>query len=200
MDEAWSPLLSWLGTFALAIALAAAAGLRAWLPLLVAGALSKLGIANLGASFAWLGAWPALTLFGAATVFEIAGDKIPVIDHLLDAIGTFIRPLAGALAAAATLVHIQDPLVALAIGLVVGAPIALAPHAAKATLRGVSTGTTAGLANPLISLVEDATALMISVLAFLIPILTVLLLALCGWLTWRWLRAKTRRRGATAAP
>jgi hypothetical protein len=190
----WSSMLSWIGTLALAVGLAAAAGLRAWLPLLVAGALSRLEIANLGPSFAWLGSWPALSLFGGATVLEVAGDKIPVVDHVLDAVGTFIRPLAGTLAAAAALVHIHDPLVALVVGLIVGAPIALGPHVAKTTLRGVSTGTTAGLANPLISAVEDGVSLLISVLAFLVPVLTVLLIALGAWLLWRWLRRRPVRR------
>ena len=188
-----SSLLSWVGTLALAIALAAAAGLRAWLPLLVAGVLSKLEVADLGASFAWLGSWPALSLFAGATVLEVAGDKIPVVDHALDAVGTFIRPLAGTLAAAAALVHIDDPLVALVVGLIVGAPVALAPHVAKTTLRGVSTGTTAGLANPLLSVIEDALSLLITVLAFLVPVLTVLLVAMGAWLLWRWLRRRQRR-------
>jgi hypothetical protein len=188
-----SSLLSWIGTLALAIALAAAAGLRAWLPLLVAGVLSKLEVADLGASFAWLGSWPALSLFAGATVLEVAGDKIPVVDHALDAVGTFIRPLAGTLAAAAALVHIDDPLVALVVGLIVGAPVALAPHVAKTTLRGVSTGTTAGLANPLLSVIEDALSLLITVLAFLVPVLTVLLVAMGAWLLWRWLRRRPRR-------
>jgi len=189
-------VFSWIGTLALAIALAAAAGLRAWLPLLVAGVLSKLGVAALGASFSWLGSWPALGLLGGATLLEVAGDKIPVIDHVLDAVGTFIRPLTGTLAAAAALVHIQDPLVALVLGLILGAPVALVPHVAKSTLRGVSTTTTASLANPLLSVIEDALSLIITVLAFVVPILTALLVVTGAWLTWRLLR----RRRASRAP
>jgi apolipoprotein N-acyltransferase len=78
--------------------------------------------------------------------------------------------------------------IALVIGLVIGAPIALAPHAAKTTLRGVSTATTVGLASPIVSVVEDTLALVLSVLAFLVPILTALLVATCAWLVWRRLR------------
>jgi hypothetical protein len=199
MDEVavGGSLFSWIGTLALAVTLAAVAGLRAWLPLLVAGVLSKLGVADLGASFGWLGSWPALGLLGGATAIEVAGDKIPVVDHALDMVGTIIRPLTGTLAAAAALVHIQDPLIALVIGLCVGAPIALAPHVAKSTLRGVSTGATAGLANPLLSLVEDGVSLMLTVLAFFVPILAALLVGCCAWLLWRWLR---RRRGSARPP
>jgi hypothetical protein len=185
---------SWVVTVALAVGLAAAAGLRAWLPLLVAGGAARLGVADLGPGFAWLASWPALGLFGVATLIEIAGDKIPVVDHVLDAVGTFIRPLTGTVAAAAALVHVDDPLIALVLGLVVGAPAALAPHVAKSTLRGVSTGTTAGLANPFLSLLEDALSLFIAVLAFLVPLLALLFVVAGVWLTWRWLG----RRRATA--
>ncbi len=195
----WSSVGSWIGTLALAIALAAAAGLRAWLPLLVAGVLSKLGVAALGPGFAWLGSWPALGLLGGATVLEIAGDKIPVVDHALDAVGTFMRPLTGTLAAAAALAHIQDPLIALVLGLVLGAPVALAPHVAKSALRGVSTTTTASLANPLLSIIEDGLSLVITVLAFLVPVLTVLLIAAGTWLIWRWLRRMRAPRTPSAA-
>jgi hypothetical protein len=195
-DTLWPTAFSWLGTVALAVVLAAAAGLRAWLPLLVAGVVSRLGVADLGASFTWLGSWPALGLLAVATVIEIAGDKIPVVDHALDAVGTFIRPLTGALAAAAALVHIQDPVIALVVGLVVGAPVALAPHVAKTTLRGVSTGTTAGLANPFLSLLEDIVSFFIAMLGFLAPLVALLLVLSAVWFSWRWLR----RRRSVAAP
>lgn len=198
MEDAsnWSTALSWVGTLALAVALAAAAGLRAWLPLLAAGVLSRLGVADLGASFGWLGSWPALALLGTATVLEIAGDKIPVVDHVLDGIGSIMRPLTGALAAAAALVHIEDPMIALVLGVVVGAPIALAPHLAKSSVRSISTGTTAGIANPFLSLVEDALSLIITLLAFLVPVLAALLVLSGAWFIWRWLR---RRAPSTPA-
>lgn len=191
-----SAVFSWVTTISLAVALAASAGLRAWLPLLVAGVLARAGIADLGDGFGWLASWPALGLFGLATVLEIAGDKIPALDHGLDVVGTFVRPLTGALAAAAALAQIHDPMIALVIGLLVGAPTALAPHAAKASARAVSTGTTGGLANPVISVLEDITAFAVAVLAFVIPIVVAALVIVAGWLGWRWVR---RRRRTTAA-
>lgn len=202
MDDpsAWSTAFSWMGTVALAVTLAAVAGLRAWLPLLAAGILSRLGIADLGASFGWLGSWPALSLLGGATVLEVVGDKIPAVDHVLDAVGTVVRPLTGTLAAAAALVHVQDPLIALVIGLVVGAPIALAPHAAKTTLRGVSTTTTAGLGNPVLSLIEDGVSLVLTLLAFVVPLLAASMVALLLWLAWRWLRRRLPPSPAATGP
>ncbi len=194
MDRAL--LTDFLPTLALAIALAASAGLRAWLPLLLAGALARLGVFDLGSSFQFLASNKALVLFGVATVVELVGDKLPAVDHVLDLIGTPLRPAAGALLAASVLGTVSDPLTALVIGTVVGAPSALVPHAAKAALRSVSTATTGGLANPVLSLIEDVLSVLTFVLAVLVPLVVVALLGLTLYVASRWLR---RRRAAASA-
>jgi hypothetical protein len=165
-----------LPTIALAIALAACAGLRAWLPLLLAGTLSRLGLLTLGSSFAFLGSNKALLLFGIATVVELVGDKFPAVDHALDLIGTPLRPAAGALLAASVLGQISDPLTALALGTALGAPAALVPHAAKSALRTASTALTAGIANPFLSFLEDGLTVVLFLVAVVLPILVVALL------------------------
>src|SRR5512142_1820677 len=184
-----------LPTLALAIALAAAAGLRAWLPLLLAGALSRAGVLDLGASFQFLSSNKALLLFGVATLIELIGDKVPAVDHALDLVGTPLRPAAGALLAASVLGTVTDPLTSLVLGTAVGAPSALVPHAAKAALRAASTTVTGGLANPLLSFLEDAISIVTFVLAVLVPLLVVAALGFTLYLASRWLR----RHRATAA-
>jgi hypothetical protein len=187
-------LTEFLPALALAIALAASAGLRAWLPLLLAGSLARLGVLDLGPSFQFLSSDKALVLFGVATAIELIGDKIPVVDHALDAIGTPLRPAAGAVLAASVLGTVTDPLTSAVLGTAVGAPSALVPHAAKSVLRAASTTVTGGLANPFLSFLEDAIAIVTFVLAVLMPLLVVALLGLTLYLAARWL---TRRR-ATA--
>jgi len=169
-------LSEFLPALALAIALAASAGLRAWLPLLLAGGLARAGVLDLGDSFSFLASNKALVLFGVATVIELVGDKVPTIDHALDIIGTPVRPAAGALLAASVLGTVSDPLTALVLGTAVGAPSALVPHAAKTALRTVSTTLTGGLANPILSFLEDAISLITFILAILVPVLVVALL------------------------
>lgn len=176
----------WVMAVALGIGLAACAGLRAWLPLFLAGLLARLGIVELGESFRFLSSTIALVLFGVATVAEIAADKIPALDHALDVASTVIRPLAGALLAASAIYQIKDPLIALAVGVIVGAPTALAPHAAKSALRAASSATTAGIANPVISLIEDGLAVALFVLVVVLPILSLAFVALTVWLFLRW--------------
>ncbi len=169
-------------SLALAIALAACAGLRAWLPLLLTGLLARFDYLNLGTSFQFLESDRALVLFAVATLIELLGDKFPAVDHALDAIGTLLRPAAGVLLAASVLWQVQDPLVALGLGLIVGAPSAVVPHAAKSALRAVSSTLTAGIANPLLSLLEDVIAIGLFALAVLLPLLAALLVALTALL------------------
>jgi len=181
-------LTEFLPALALAIALAASAGLRAWLPLLLAGGLARLGVLDLGPSFQFLASNRALVLFGVATAIELIGDKIPAIDHALDVIGTPLRPAAGALLAASVLGTVTDPLTSVVLGVTVGAPSAFVPHVAKSALRSASTTVTGGLANPLLSILEDAISVLTFVLAVLLPLLVVLLLGLTLYLAARWLR------------
>jgi hypothetical protein len=169
---------SWTGFLAclvLALSLAACAGLRAWLPLFLAGALARFGLFELGRSYAFLGSNRALLLFGLASLVEIAADKIPAVDHALDLASTVIRPLAGALLAASVFGRVTDPVLSAALGVAVGAPAALVPHAAKAGLRAASTVTTAGLANPLLSVTEDLSTVVLFVIALVAPIIVALL-------------------------
>ena len=190
-------LAEFLPALAMGIALAAAAGLRAWLPLLAAGGLARLGVLELGPTFRFLASDKALAILGLATVIELVGDKIPVVDHALDLLGTPLRPLAGAVLAASVLGTVTDPLTATLLGVAVGAPTALVPHVAKSALRAVSTTATAGLANPALSFVEDAVTVVLLILAVLIPVVVVALVVATFFLATRWLRR--RRSLATAA-
>jgi hypothetical protein len=175
-----SSLPEHLYTVGLAVALAACAGFRAWLPLLLAGSVARLGFLDLGPAFQFLASDKALIIFAAATVLELVGDKIPAVDHALDVIGTPLRPAVGALLAASVLGFVPEPLTALVLGVAVGAPAALVPHAAKSALRAASTVLTGGLANPILSVLEDVITIALFALALLVPLLVVLLVVLAG--------------------
>ena len=76
------------------IGIAAAAGLRAFLPLFAMGIAQRFGIIGLHAKFEWLSSDVALVALGAATLIEVLADKVPVVDHFLDMAATFLRPIA----------------------------------------------------------------------------------------------------------
>jgi hypothetical protein len=134
---------------------------------------------------------PALWALGIATVLELAGDKVPVVDHALDAVGTLIRPAAAWLGAFALLQGWGSPWAQIA-ALVLGAG-ALAVHGAKAKTRLGSSLATAGHANPLLSVLEDSGAIVLVVTAILVPLLALALVLALVWVARRW-----RRRGAPA--
>jgi hypothetical protein len=197
------PAVSWtevVPAIALAIGLAACAGLRAWLPLLLTGGLARSGVIEVGPSFAFIASDRALILFGVASVVEILADKIPAVDHALDALGTVLRPAAATVLAASVFGSFADPVTALALGAAVGAPTALVPHAAKSVLRAASSAFTAGLANPVLSVLEDLIALALFVLSVLVPVLAGGLVLLAAWVIARRLRRRTQAAPAAGLP
>ena len=54
------------------LGLAAACGLRVFLPLFIASIGIKMGLLSVGGPFEWLGSNAAVVLFGTATVVEVA--------------------------------------------------------------------------------------------------------------------------------
>ena len=196
------PAVSWtevVPAVALAIGLAACAGLRAWLPLLLTGALVRADVIDIGASFGFIATNRALILFGVASLVEIAADKVPAVDHALDALGTVLRPAAATVLAASVFGSFTDPLTAVALGAAIGAPTALVPHAGKSMLRAASSALTAGVANPVISVLEDLIAVALFVLAVLLPLLAGALVLLTAWLILRRIRRRMAPPLSTAS-
>ena len=179
---------NWLLALAAGVGIAAACGLRAFLPLLFLGAAQRMGLVHLRPEAEWLASNLALLALGVATVLEIAADKIPVLDHALDAMATVLRPVAAWLGAFAVLGQWPSPWSQIAALVLAG--LTLGVHALKSVARVGSTATTLGHANPLLSGVEDALAFAFC-WAVIVPILALLALAFGAWLLFRTRRART---------
>jgi Domain of unknown function (DUF4126) len=177
---------SWLAVGA-GVALAAACGLRAFLPLLLVGAAARGGLVELAPSVHWLASDPALIALAVATVVELAADKIPVVDHALDTVGMVLRPAAAWLAAYSLLVHWPAPWGQIAA--LLPALMALGVQGAKAKIRLGSTALTLGTGNPMVSVVEDLVSFALSAAALIAP-----WLALIGLLVLILVLARRRRR------
>jgi hypothetical protein len=161
---------------ALGTGLAATAGLRTFLPLVAVGLAGRIGLVTLAPAFAWLGSTPALTIFGAAIAVEIVADKVAGVDHLLDLAATVIKPCVGALLVASVATD-WSPLGVTLASILAGGGVAGVVHLGKAKLRLISTATTGGLGNALLSLAEDLGALAGAVLALLAPLVLLAALA-----------------------
>jgi hypothetical protein len=179
MDVSFESLLS----IALGIGLAAAAGFRVFVPLLVAGIAARAGIMPLTDAFQWLASTPALLMLGTAAVFEVLAYYFPGVDHLLDLIAGPAAIGAGVVASAAVMADIP-PAVMWPIAIIAGGGIAGLSKGATALLRAKSGAITAGLSNPLIATVETVGAAGIAILAVVVPLLCLaIVVALLYWAT-----------------
>jgi len=160
----------------------------------VLGFMGKLELAE---SFMWMSSPVALACFGTAVVVEIGADKIPAVDHSLDALGVVVKPVAAAIASASMVTEF-DPLLAIVLGLIVGGTLAEAVHLVKAKVRLASSALTVGVANPVISVAEDVIALLATIISFLIPIvvITAVLSFLGGAVWWLWRRVGRSKAAA----
>lgn len=184
----------------LGLGLSASTGLNTFLPLLLLSAAARFHIAGieLGTKFEWLTSDAAMIALIVACIIEIIGDKVPALDHFLDTVGTFLRPMAGALVSASVLTGV-DPKVAAILGIVIGAPTSLGLHTLKAGTRVASTATTFGCANPIISLIEDVISFSLSIVAIFAPLVVPVALAILVFALWR-LMKRIRRGSAPTTP
>jgi len=120
-------------TIALSAGLAWASGLRLYLVVFLAGALSYFGYLQLPATLSILHNPLVIGTAGIMAFAELIADKIPAFDSLWDSFQTFIRIPAGALLAAFALGDV-DPSWMLAAGLI-GGTITASTHFAKAGTR-----------------------------------------------------------------
>lgn len=197
VSAAAGPLQTWVMPALLGLGLASATGLRTFLPMLMLAVAAKFGFfgVRLIDQMDWLASWPAIAALTVAAVAEFAGDKVPAIDHALNAVGYVSRPVAGAIAAGSVFWGV-DPTAAAIAGVIVGAPAALAFNAAQTGVRVGSTTTTGGLGNPVVSLIEDVLSFATVIVAFLAPILIPVVLVILAIAVFRLAR---RIRGRTEA-
>jgi hypothetical protein len=152
-----------------AFGLAAAAGLNAYVPLLVVALLARFtDWVRLAPPYDTLTHPAIIGLLLALALIEFLADKIPAVDAANDLLQTAIRPAAGAILFGAQTGAIRElhPALALACGLLIAGGI----HGLKAALRrAVQVGAPplAPLTTPLLSLLEDLAALALSLIALL---------------------------------
>jgi Domain of unknown function (DUF4126) len=167
----------------LGIGLAAAAGFRVFLPLLVMGLAVKGGYLPITESFQWISTTPALLMLAVAAVAEVIAYYIPIFDNLLDGLAS---PTAIGAGIAMTYAVMGDmpPMLKWTLAIIAGGGAAAATQGATTLLRGTSTATTGGLANPVLATTEIAGAIGMSLLAIIFPYLAlvvVLIFIVIGW-------------------
>jgi hypothetical protein len=180
-----------------AFGLSASAGLNAYIPLLVVALLARFtSLIKLSSPWDTLTSGWVIALLVVLSLVEFFADKIPAVNHVNDAIQTFVRPVAGALvfAASAQVITEMHPVLSLSAGLILAGGV----HAVKAAaVRPAVTATTGGVGNVPVSILEDVVSTVLSILAVIIPVfvaaITILITPFLVWWLWR------RSRRASAA-
>lgn len=179
----------WLSIL-IGVGLATACGLRVFIPLLVVSATTHFGHLPLSAGFHWMGTTSALIAFSVAAGIEIAGYYVPWIDHALDVIASPAAVVAGTMVSVALMADV-DPFYKWALGVIAGGGMAGLVQGTTVVARGASTVTTGGIANPLFATFELVGAVVVSVLAVVVPIaMVVSVVLLLALIIWRLLRRR----------
>jgi hypothetical protein len=154
----------------LGISLSAACGFRIFVPPLVMSLAALYGDFPLTSEFEWLGTYPAAIALGVATVVEILAYYIPVIDSWLDLIEIPTAIVVGTILTAASLGDV-NPLLQWTLAVIAGGGTAGIIDSATSLARLTTTGMTGGVGNFLVATTEALCSAVLSLLAFLLPLL-----------------------------
>lgn len=174
------------------IGLAATCGFRIFVPLFVMGIAGLSGYIEIGSGFGWIASYPAVIVFGIATVIEIAAYFIPIVDNILDQISIPVSIVAGIIVFASVVADI-DPILKWTLAVIAGGGVATATSLLSNGVHAVSTLTTAGAANPGVSAVESLTSVFMTILSIVLPVVSLIVIVLITILIVRYLqRAKKK--------
>jgi ABC-type xylose transport system permease subunit len=173
------------------LGLSAACGWNTFAPLLVLALADRItsgDILGTGTGvaadhpFAFISSLAGILVWLGLTTLELVLDKIPRLDHALDALGSVLRPGTGALCfmAIGNHDHSIHPVIAMAFGLVIGGAV----HWDKARRRLELAANSLGLGTPFVSMVEDGVSILTSICSLLLGILGPIA-AVMSWLAVR---------------
>jgi hypothetical protein len=171
MEIDWGHAVLSLGV---GVGLAAAAGLRVFVPLLLLGLAARAGWLPLTESFVWLASGPALTALAVATVLEVGAYYVPFLDNLLDLAAAPLAIMAGVVATAAVTTELP-PVVRWSLAIIAGGGAAGLVQSLTAITRLKSSAATAGAGNPVLATLELAGSLAASIVALVLPIAALLI-------------------------
>ena len=173
------------------LGLAAAAGFRVFVPLLVLSLAARAGYVPLSLGWEWMASNGALIAFASATVIEVLAYYIPWLDHALDTVATPAAIVAGMVTSASVLGDLP-PLLKWTAVVIGGGGAAAMVQGSTVALRAGSGATTAGLANPIVSTLELFGSTAVSLLAIALPVIALLFVIGFMYLVYRLTRRLVR--------
>ena len=153
----------------LGIGLSASVGFRVFLPLFALSVSSYFDVWQLNESWEWIGSTAALITLSAATIVEIVAYFIPYIDNVLDSVTLPLAALAGTAIMLSTVADLS-PVITWSLAIIAGGGTAAVVAGTSSTTRLTSTLTTGGVANPVVSMIETGTSVIMSIVSIFLPI------------------------------
>ena len=156
------------------LGLSVACGFRVFIPPLIASIAAQTGYLELAESFQWLGEWPTLIALSIATVGDVIAHEFPVVDDVLNVVEAPLVPIAATILSVSLLTD-MDPLLKWGLAAIAGGGSAGALYVARSFLKSLLNASTAGVSTPVVSLVEDAVAIVTPILVILEPLFVLFL-------------------------
>jgi large-conductance mechanosensitive channel len=174
------------------IGLSATCGFRVFVPLFVMSIAGVSGFMNFSPGFEWIAGYPALIIFGVATVLEIVAYFVPYVDNILDMASLPISVVAGVIIVASVVTDV-DPFLRWTMAIIAGGGVAASTSLLSNGVHALSTATTGGVANPAVSTVESGASIVMTVLSIVLPIVGIVVVALVVFFVIRYIRRKKKR-------
>ena len=175
----------------LGLGLAAVAGVRAFLPLVLAALFAALGpFAGFGFVSSYLGVGDLIlaAVLGALAVVEIVLDKLRALERTFNYAMVPVRAVSGALLFTAAVGPLSGA--GPVLWLIAGAVVAGVVAAFKVVLRPSASEASSGVSTSFLSLIEDAVGLVGGILALFVPLVPA---ALAAFLLFFYARIRKRR-------
>lgn len=153
-----------------------------------------MGWMQVGEDWNWVASPVAMWTLGAASIIEIGAYYIPWLDNALDSISVPLATVAGTLVMAGVLLDF-DPVATWALAIISGGGTAASMAALTTGTRAVSTTTTGGLANPILSTAEAGGSILLTLTSIFLPIVAGVIVLILLWLAWKvYIRLAKRRQ------
>jgi hypothetical protein len=163
-----------VSTIAIAMGSSWVSGIRLYAAVATLGLLGRFAHLQLPGELHVLTNWWIIGIASVLFLVEFFADKIPYLDTGWDVVQTFIRIPAGAVLAAAAFGDFDRSVQVIA--LLLGGGLAFSAHGTKATARAAINLSPEPATNIVMSLVEDFVAIVSIILAYVVPVLLIILI------------------------
>lgn len=186
-------LLQVILSLSLGLGLAAACGFRVFIPPLMMGVASRFNLYELEGSFVWVGETWAIGVFAIATLAEVGGYYIPWVDNLLDMIATPAAIIGGIFVTSASLEGDMNSGMQWLLAIIAGGSTAGVIQIGTVATRAISTGTTGGLANPIISTLEALASIVCIIISLFLVVIVPFVLIFLIWMAIKYIMKRNNK-------